>query len=177
MQFCSHDLKVTPSNKFIKAHYKVGEVTLHFGLDWTETARLKKVVANRAPHIVSTDYHDALRSHSDAVEALAEYGIAVPALYAEGFLHNNCSGFCVKAGQKHFAHMLEVRPDLYQFAEQREEAFRCRIKKDVSILKDRRGVKPGEKARPLTLRALRERLQGGEEADQYDLGKCGCFVG
>jgi hypothetical protein len=29
---------------------------------------------------------------------------------------------------------------------------------------------------PLTLRALRERLEGGDQVDMLEIGGCGCFV-
>lgn len=177
MQFCSRELKVQPSEAFLAAHYTPGEVTLHFGLDWTETARLNKVKASRAPHLVSTAYHDSQRSHSDVAELLAARGIALPRLYALGFTHNNCSGFCVKGGQSHFAHLLDAKPELYAFAEQGEEDFRQFIGKNVSILADRRGVKRGQKRRPLTMRQFRQEIEAGREADPLDIGACGCYVG
>ena len=41
----------------------------------------------------------------------------------------------------------------------------------VLILRDRTG---GE-ARPLTLRALRERIESGGEVSLWDVGGCACF--
>lgn len=43
----------------------------------------------------------------------------------------------------------------------------------VAILTDRTG---GDR-RPLTLRALRARLEAGETVDLFDIGGCGCFAG
>ena len=168
-QICSNDLKIKPSEKFLK-RFKPEEITLHFGLDWSETARLNKVKARREPYFVSSDYHDSLRSHSDAREALSEYGLLPPSMYALGFTHANCSGFCVKAGQKHFAKLLEVRPELYAFSEMKEEEIRSYLGKDVSILRDRRG---GETT-PLPMAKFRQR--GKEETDENDLGACGCYI-
>ena len=43
---------------------------------------------------------------------------------------------------------------------------------DHSILKDRRGGT----LRALTLRQLRERIEGGGQFDQFDFGGCGCAL-
>lgn len=170
LQFCSEDLKITPSTGFIRTQYG-GNVTLHFGLDYSETRRMEKVVAARSPLSVSWDYHNSLRTHSDARELAESMGIVPPDMYALGFTHNNCSGFCVKAGQKHFAHVLSVRPELYYYAERREEELRQFLGKDVAILK----TTSNGRTSPLTLKNLRSRLEEGKEPD-YDLGECGCFI-
>jgi hypothetical protein len=65
-------------------------------------------------------------------------------------------------------------PERYIEHEIREEALRDLLDKDVSILRrQRKGVK-----QTLTLRKLREELQGGNtsEVDMFDIGGCGCFV-
>jgi len=39
---------------------------------------------------------------------LVREGIALPRLYGLGFSHNNCGGFCIKAGQANFKLLLEI---------------------------------------------------------------------
>jgi hypothetical protein len=90
-----------------------------------------------------------------------------------GFSHNNCGGFCIKAGQGHYARLLEFLPDRYAKHERMEQAFRTFIGKDVSILTDRSG---DGKKKPLTLRDFRIKIEGGQQADAFDIGGCGCFV-
>jgi len=104
---------------------------------------------------------------------LKREGIAPPRLYAMGFAHNNCGGFCVKAGQGHFATLLRELPERYAEHEANEERIRVFLGKDVSMLTDRRG--DGVK-KPLTLRALRERIQSGAQIDAFEIGGCGCFT-
>jgi hypothetical protein len=99
-------------------------------------------------------------------------GIEPPRLYRLGFAHNNCGGFCVKAGQGHFALLLEAMPERYAYHERREQELRDHLGKDVAILRDRHG---GE-TRPLTLREFRERRQAGEPCDLFDIGGCGCVA-
>lgn len=106
------------------------------------------------------------------LDELRKLGVKPPRLYEMGFPHNNCGGFCVKAGHAHFAHLYRTMPERYAFHEAKEEAFRERTGKDVSILNDRSG--DGRK-KPLTLRALRERIVRGDY-DRHDWGGCGCSV-
>lgn len=91
---------------------------------------------------------------------------------AMGFPHNNCGGFCIKAGQAHFAHLLKMMPDLYAFHEAEEEKIRA-IVGNYSVMNDRRG---DGKKKTLTLRMLRERIEAGESFDRHDWGGCGCAV-
>ena len=100
-------------------------------------------------------------------------GIRLPRLYELGFAHNNCGGFCVKAGQGHFANLLRAMPARYAKHEALERAMRAYLGKDVSVLTDRRG---DGKKKPLTLRDLRMRIESGAQVDAFDIGGCGCFV-
>jgi hypothetical protein len=96
---------------------------------------------------------------------LKREGIRPPRLYEMGFAHNNCGGFCVKAGQGHFANLLRTMPDRYAFHEEKEQAIRHFLGKDVSILKD-----------GLTLKSLREKIESRGEIDLFEIGGCGCFA-
>lgn len=58
----------------------------------------------------------------------------------------------MRAGQRQWKHLLEVLPERYAYAQEREEELRSLLG-DVSILRDRRG---GD-SRPLPLSLLRER--------------------
>lgn len=101
-------------------------------------------------------------------------GIEVPRLYKAGFAHNNCGGFCVRAGQAQMELLLREHPERYRFHEEREQDLREYLEKDVSVLKDRIG---GD-ATPLTMRAFRDRIEAQPSMfDDQDWGACGCFVG
>lgn len=39
---------------------------------------------------------------NEMIKNLRLLGIKPPRLYSMGFAHNNCGGFCVKAGKGHF---------------------------------------------------------------------------
>ena len=104
------------------------------------------------------------------MDNLAELGIESPRLYKEGFQHNNCGGFCVKAGMGQFAHLYKVNPRLYMKHEKKEQEFREFIGREVSIL---RRMENGEKVN-LTMQMLRQKIEGGEEF-KFDPGEaCSC---
>lgn len=147
--------------------------TLVFGLDWSEADRMRRLADNYAPTpvwfpLADPPYVDKCRIADD----LERDGIKVPQLYIDGFVHNNCGGGCVKAGQAHWAHLWRTRPATYARWEAEEARFRAWVGKDVSILKDRRGGR----AKPLTLAVFRERLERGEAYDTLEWGGCGCFA-
>jgi len=171
---CSHVLKQDMSRRYVEAHFKPDETTLYLGIDWTESHRTKAPVANWAPYAVEFPMcEEPLLTKIDAVKALEAADIEVPGLYGMGFSHNNCGGFCVRAGQGHFVNLLEQKPELYAYHEAREQEMRDFLGKDVAILRRQKdNVK-----RPLTLRELREEhSRGSDQIDMQDIGGCGCFV-
>jgi hypothetical protein len=150
----------------------------HLGLDWTEGHRMDGVagkpgmVAVFKPWTVTAPMmEEPIWDKCRMQREWVALGYKLPRLYEMGFPHNNCGGFCVKAGQAHFAHLLKVLPDRFAFHEGKEQAMRERTGKDYSILNDRRG---DGKKKTLTLRMLRERIEAGESFDRHDWGGCGC---
>jgi len=108
----------------------------------------------------------------EMLEHLSETGIEVPRLYRLGFSHNNCGGFCCRAGQGHFAKLLKELPEQFADAEAREDELRQFLGKDVAMMKkQRKGI-----ISPYTLRQLREDIEAKHEIDSHDIGGCGCFV-
>ena len=106
------------------------------------------------------------------LDALSEAGIEAPRLYRLGFPHNNCGGFCIKAGQAHFALLYRTMPERYAYHERREQELREFLDKDVAILRDR----TGGKTRPMTMREFRERLEANGQIDLLEWGGCACFT-
>lgn len=171
---CSRILKRELIRGWIEATYAPEDVVVHLGIDWTESHRFERAEPQWAPYRVTAPlcaapYLEKADIHAD----LERRGIAVPRLYAMGFPHNNCGGFCVKAGQGAFKLLLEQLPARYAEHERREEELRAYLGKDVAIMKDRRGGG----MRPLTMREFRERLEAEAiEVDELDLGGCGCMT-
>lgn len=153
-------------------------MTFYLGLDWTEQHRMDGVggkpgmKAIFAPFPVEAPMMDEpIWDKCRMAKELELLGIKLPRLYTMGFPHNNCGGFCVKAGQAHFAHLLKMMPERYAYHEAQETVWRYEVGKDFSILNDRRG---DGKKKTLTLKMLRERIEAGESFDRDDWGGCGC---
>ncbi|MFT2014640.1 hypothetical protein ACMA1D_02145 [Streptomyces sp. 796.1] len=117
----------------------------------------------------------------DILQQAEGAGVRRPELYAQGFVHNNCGGRCVRGGQAQWVHLLRTMPERYAEVEQQEEALRARLRErhggDVAILRDRRRGKTV----PLTLTELRRRAERRGEQDGLfdtaDWGGCGCLPG
>lgn len=171
---CSHQLKQKPARAWIDEHCDPETTTVYVGIDWTETHRIPAIEKNYRPYRAVAPLCDApLLDKDDLIAWAAREGLRPPRLYGLGFPHNNCGGGCVRAGQGQFIKLLEVMPERFAEWEAKEQHMRDVLGKDVSILRDRRGGK----ARPLTLRELRERhTDTPDQLDLFDIGGCGCFV-
>lgn len=175
---CSRVLKREACDKWLAENCDPSDTTLYLGISWDEEHRFTRARARlaslgweaRAPLC-----EEPLPPLGDgwAIKAAEAAGIEPPRLYRMGFPHNNCGGFCVKAGQAHFKLLLEQMPARFAEHEAEEESLRSYLGKDVAILRDRRGGK----TKPLTLRVLRERVEAREGIDEDEWGGCGCFSG
>lgn len=171
VDLCSRILKREQSQRWLAEN--APGATLVFGIDWTEMHRLDALrsrygeqgYAVEAP-MCDRPWH----SKSAVMEWMKAEGLEPPRLYRLGFAHNNCGGFCVRAGHAHFAHLLREMPERFAEHEQAEQELRDYLGKDIAILRDREG---GD-TKPLTLREFRERGLDGQES--FDWGGCGCFV-
>ena len=142
-------------------------------MDWTEEHRVERAKGYWNPWKVQAPLCEPpYISKKDMIIELTKEGIKPPDLYKYGFPHNNCGGFCIKAGQAQFRLLLKVYPERYCYHEKMEEKLRKKLGKDVSILRDRQG---GE-TKPMTLKAFRERLDKSPTLfDENEWGGCGCF--
>lgn len=172
---CSKLLKQVPARRWMQENAPSATVVL--GIDWTEQHRLPGAVEGWRPWKVRAPLCEepwqSWRTKSELLADLAAEGIRPPALYSEGFPHNNCGGGCVRAGSAQFVHLLNVRPETFAEWEAGEEEMRSYLGRAVAILRDRRGGT----TRPLPLSELRARemQQPGLFADE-DWGGCGCFL-
>jgi hypothetical protein len=173
VDLCSRVLKRELLDTWVETRYGPHEVTCYIGVDWSEIHRFERLAPRKLPYIYKAPLCDPPYMTKDAMLAeMRADGIEPPRLYAWGFPHNNCGGFCVKAGHASFRLLLEKLPERYATHEAEEQRLREYLGKPVAILKDRRGGR----TQPLTLREFRERVQDGEETDQYDFGGCGCAL-
>ncbi len=111
------------------------------------------------------------KNKTKIIEDLRGLGVKEPRLYAAGFAHNNCGGFCVKAGVGQMVHLWKTLPERYMEHETKELEFQDFIGSDVTILTEtRKGVR-----RNLTLRELRKRAEQGEEFRFNKGTACACL--
>ena len=59
----------------------------------------------------------------DLADGLRKRGIEPPAIYADGYKHNNCSGACILAGIGQWTGLLHDNPTLFAEYEEKEQRF------------------------------------------------------
>jgi hypothetical protein len=171
---CSKILKRKPLDRWRNLNLNPETDVVYVGIDWTEVHRLDRLRKRVDPWNYQAPMCDPpYLSKKDMLAALLRAGIKPPRLYEMGFPHNNCGGFCVKAGQAWFKNLLEKMPDRYHFHEQKEQEIRSFLGKDLAILRHRSGPKAGQ---PMTLREFRLILEARGETDLFEWGGCGCAL-
>lgn len=170
---CSTELKQKVAKQYIRSNFKSDEVILYLGIDWSEEHRTKSVIENWKPYKVSFPMcKEPFIDKNEVIEMLKEDGIEVPRLYKLGFSHNNCGGFCCRAGIGHFANLYEKLPNRFFECEAKEQEIRDFLNKDVTMLKKtRNGVQF-----TYSLADLRKDIELKKDIDRFDIGGCGCFV-
>jgi 3'-phosphoadenosine 5'-phosphosulfate sulfotransferase (PAPS reductase)/FAD synthetase len=178
---CSRILKREVADRWLEANCDPANTTIYLGIDWSESHRFDDGAGRGAKHrFARAGWHAEapmneapLLSKLDMLAMLADAGIPTPRMYGMGFAHHNCGGFCIKAGNGQFAMLLEHMPVRYIEHELAEEKWQRVTGKKNTVLRHRQKGKP---TRTLSLRQLRERIQGGGEVDRFDIGGCGCFM-
>ena len=171
---CSRTLKREMSDRWLDENCTPEDTRIYVGIDWSEKHRIDRLAERRKPWVYEAPMCDApYLSKPDMLAWLKREGIRPPRLYEMGFAHNNCGGFCIKAGLGHFANLLRTMPERYAYHEAQEEKFRQFLgRDDITVVRDWATRPP----KNITLRALRERIQAGKQIDAFDVGGCGCFV-
>ena len=154
-------------------HRDGGDLHVVLGMDDIEDCdRINRAKAYWKPYIVEFPLTQSPIMFKDNIaDALSEQGVSQPRLYDMGFAHNNCGGFCVKAGQSQFRQLLQLRPDTYAYHEAQERELQLFLGKPVTVLTE---TVDGEKLN-LSMRALRERIEAGMRIDDDDGEACACL--
>jgi len=175
VDICSRILKRDLARDWINENCDPADTAIVLGIDWTEIHRYERAIPHWKPYTLNAPMVESpLMSKDEMIQWARDLGIEPPRLYAMGFPHNNCGGFCVKQGHKAFENLLRTMPDRYAYHEAKEQEFRDTFDKDVAILRDRRDGS----TTPYTLKQLRERLDTGQLtlSEDQDWGGCGCMV-
>lgn len=173
---CSHVIKQDLARNIIDEYFDPTDTVLYLGIDWTEEHRTKAPKINWSPYEIKFPMcEEPFETNIDHIKELERLGVGIPRLYVKGFAHNNCGGFCVRAGQGHFINLLEQLPGLYEYHENKEQEWQKTTGKDFTILrKQRKGVRY-----KYSLKELREDYEDNQRKKQIDfddIGGCGCFV-
>ncbi|SFB52483.1 hypothetical protein SAMN03159496_04654 [Rhizobium sp. NFR07] len=107
---------------------------------------------------------------------LAKAGIERPRLYRKNYIHNNCGGFCIKAGHAHYQNRFYADPERYAYDAMMERKLAEYIGKPVTMLTDRAN---DNVKKPLSLDEFAERMLAKPQfIFEYEPGSsgCGCMV-
>ena len=171
---CTVYLKMRLFKKYIK-QFNPLDITVHIGFNYLEKHRFDRTKPHYLPIKIESLIMNTTLSQGKMIEQLKEINIKLPKLYKLGFVHNNCGGFCFKAGIGHFQQLYEKMPDRYDYHMNKEQELIKQIGQKVSILKR---VRNGNKTN-LTLKDLKkEFIQNGTQLsflESYDIGGCDCF--
>jgi len=158
---CSRILKREKMARYM-SQYTPADTMLHVGITADEIDRMLAITRNwsKQGFKVQADLADEPLLNRDRLVEMCkqEFGFA-PQLYLEGFSHNNCGGFCVKAGKGQMARLLYYHPDIYRYHERMEQTHQRFFCHDNTIMRDewtRGGVRGAD---PLTLCDFRLRMQ------------------
>lgn len=169
---CSKILKRELFRKWLTAtHPDPTRVALYYGIQEHEKHRIVAIQERWAPYRVEAPLIALGTTKEQMMVTLDRLGIELPQLYELGFEHNNCGGFCVKAGQRQFLHLLKVLPERYAYHEAEQEKLFQRIGPHGFIKKTTDG-----ELRYLSLREFRELIQRGEQPQMFQDGACACFT-
>jgi len=168
---CSRVGKRDPFKKYMREKYPNGDAILVLGIDATEAHRTKDFERNHAPYRVDVPLCSMPVGREEIIDVLDLINIKPPRLYDFGFSHNNCGGFCVKAGQKQASLLLKSLPDTYAWHEaEQEKTFAALGERRPTIRKQVDGT-----MYYLSLRDFREFLEDGGKPEMWEEGKCACF--
>lgn len=169
---CSDILKRSLFKRWLKKNYKPQDCILYMGFDWNEEHRLEKVRKRYKPYRIEASLIKDRLEKQTIIDYLKFINIKIPRLYDLGFSHNNCGGFCVKAGLAHFKNLYKQLPERYKYHEDQQEALFNRIGKHGFLKMTENG-----KTKYLSLKDFREQyLEKDKQVDMFDIGGCGCFT-
>lgn len=171
---CSHLIKQDLAKQIVEENFSPEGTVLYLGIDWTEEHRTKAPTKNWLPYRVEFPLLDRPLVNKELINKRIEsFGIKVPRLYGLGFSHNNCGGFCVRAGQGHFANLKKTMPILFEYHKNMERSWQKESGRENTILRKMRG---GVRFN-YSLSELSDDLdKENNQVDLLDVGGCGCFV-
>jgi len=170
---CSTELKTKPVMAWLAEHAAPSD-PLVLGMDMSEMDRIERAQKQWAPRPVVSLLNRCQVWRPQYDEILARHGIQKPRLYDLGYEHNNCGGFCCKAGLVQFERMYRTDPERYAYHEREMERALAEIGESAKPFL-RQTI--GGELQYLTLRDFRLQLEAGTaELPMFDSAGCGCFT-
>lgn len=168
---CSSELKTEQVKSWV-ARTSTETDVLVLGMDLSEMDRIERAQKNwNIPVVSLLNEFKFERPKWDAM--FLKYGLTKPRLYKMGWTHNNCGGFCVRAGLRQFELLLINFPHRFAYHEQRMNEIMAKNPKLKPFL---RKMENG-KTRYITMTEFREDYEAKNiNIDIFDLGGCGCFT-
>ena len=169
---CSTELKTKPVKAWLDENANPDD-PLILGMDYSEIDRLERAQKNwdrpvRSLIIENKIYRPKFEWYLD------KYGIEKPRLYQQGYEHNNCGGFCCKAGLVQFERLYRTNPDRFAYHEAEMERAMAAIGKTAKPFL--RKVHNTE-TQYITLKEFRDELDSQTlELPMFDDSGCGCFT-
>jgi hypothetical protein len=180
---CSKHLKRQLRDKWLRANFDPSETLVVVGIGFDERHRFDNGEGGGfGPRRAADGWHaaaplvDSLHGDMGPLHFVRKAGLLVPRLYPLGYSHNNCGGYCCKAGHEHFRNRRNVQPERFAYDRMMERKIIAHLGADVSMLTDRSG--DGEK-KPLTLDELDSRLAADPQLTfEWVTGSsgCGCMI-
>ena len=181
VDICSQILKREMSSKYVSG-FNPNNVMVAIGIGIWEEHRVERAKPHWLPYKIVSPFCDSGEFESEYKDAIFKLvNIPEPYLYTIGMAHNNCAGFCVKAGLKHYRQLLQSDRELYIIHENNEEElYRLSPNMRPFLKKTIKGVKYY-----ITLKQFRENIElgkplvyVGEELNELDedYGACACAI-
>jgi hypothetical protein len=170
---CSKLLKREPLNNWFTTTYTSEQAEMHVGIDYSEEHRLVRLKQRMTPWVYrSTLVEEGKIINKDFSE---KFGIKRPRLYNWKLGHNNCGGFCIKAGLGHYKALYEASPERYAEFEIKEQEVYDAIGGTYPFLKKT----VDKQLFRLTLKQYREQYLETNSVsleDSQEYGGCGCAI-
>lgn len=175
---CSRVLKREFIARWLKYNCQPDECIVYVGIDCSEEHRLPEIQARNLPFVYRSILieNDIFIDRSVKRELYRAIGLPLPELYAIGLAHNNCSGFCVKAGLGHYYLLYKYAKYLYLRHEESQEKL---IAENPKLNRPFLRKTTNKKLRYITLKQYREEFLEPELVSEYeklDFGGCGCVA-
>lgn len=171
---CSTELKTKPVREWLDAN--AGPLDpLVLGMDWSEQDRIERAQKLWEPRPVVSLLNEYQVTRADYGKWLDRYDLKQPRLYGMGFSHNNCGGFCCKAGLTQFERLYRMMPERY--AHHALEMERAMGEIGPTARPFLRQTDTDGELQYLTLTDFSEHLERGTmELPMFDTEGCGCFT-